>query len=439
MTVVATSALILATKRAIDGSSGGEANPYSSIPVGKVLQQSLGLGGSDLRQCQVNQASLTKGDELAHKAQALAEDKDYQGAIDQYNQALDSYKKYPGLDCLQAISALTEKGKCEHTLGLVHNYENTLRTLVDVSEKGYNSRHQQVASCLENLGDFLCSENRPREALPFLQRAFDIRLKGAGMESGDTAYAMSQLAHCHLDLKNFKDADGLYIQAIAVYQKLDGNGFSQAQQIARENLANSYCWQDRYKDAMDCEMAVLSDLEKKNLGDSYYAANTLTSAAGTAERQDDLQKMHEFLNRAQKIALSLDKSEDAPKRAEIFGEIADAYSDDEDFKNELSARRLSLESYKSIKYLQQEDQENLAQGLVKAGSCSLKLKDLGRAQDYFGQALSQARDNQQIRVKLRDNKEQIQEYLKYIEKDKRAGRDATIKMQATELKEILVS
>ena len=248
----------------------------------------------------------------------------------------------------------------------------------------------------------------------------DIRVKGAGLENGDTAYTISQLAHCHLDLKNYQQADDLYNKAIAIYVKLDGDGFSESQQIARENLANSYCWQNRYKDAMDSQLALLADLDQRNLSHSYYAASALTSAATTAQRQNDRVKLHEYLSRAEKIAAELDHSqaEDGLKRADLYKDIAEAYNDDDDFKDELVARQHSVESYKGLKYPQQEDREKLAQSLVQAGSCALKLKDYSEAQDYFGQALTQAKENEEIRLKLSANKELFKEYLQYIEKDR---------------------
>jgi tetratricopeptide (TPR) repeat protein len=437
--LTATSFTILGVKKIFDGAAEVNSDPYNQVPVKKVLQESLGLGGNNFAQCQANQDNLTRGDLLSRKAELQEEDKNYKAARELYEESLESYKKYPGLDCLQAVAALSEKANCEDQLGLEREREKTLNILVEQAERAYNSRHQQVARALESLGDLLCGENRSAEALPLLKRACQIRMEGAGMESSDTAYTISQLAHCHLDLKNYKEADDLYKKAIATYQKLDGDGFSEAQQIARENLANSYRWQSRYKDAMDCEMQVLSDLEKRNLSKSYYAANMLTSAASTAASQNDKAKMHDFIDRAEQIARSLDKDEDAAKRAEIYNDIADVYADDESYKNELIARQHSLECFKLLKYPQQDDQEKLANSLVKAGSCALKLKDLSQAKEYFGQALSQARENEEIRIKLRANKQQIQEYLQYIEKDKRAARDATMQMQASELKQILVS
>ena len=126
-------------------------------------------------------------------------------------------------------------------------------------------------------------------------------------------------------------------------------------------------------------------------------------------------------------------------KADLYKDIAEVYDDDDDYKSELNARENSVLAYKNIKYPQQDDQINLAQNLVRAGSCALKLKAFNKAQEYFGQALSQARDNQEIRLKLKGNKEEIQEYLKYIEADKKSALDPNIKMQASELKQMLVS
>ena len=158
----------------------------------------------------------------------------------------------------------------------------------------------QVAAALESLGDLLCSQDRQSEALPLIQHAYEIRAAGAGLDNGDTAWTISQLAHCNLDLKNYQEADNLYKKAIAIYEKLDGDGFSESQQIARENLANSYRWQSRYKEAMDSEISLLDELEKKHLGYSYYAASALTSAASTAQSEKDSNKMREYLARAEK-------------------------------------------------------------------------------------------------------------------------------------------
>ncbi len=446
VTLTGTSALILLTKKVYDGETDQQMAPYNRMPLTKIFRESFGVGGKNMAQCRANQEILNKADSLTYKEDSLvrslddkASDKAYKEAAELCQQSIEYYKQYPGLGCARGVSALSELARCQEKLGLVHEREATLRTLVQQAEIAYNSEHQQVASALESLGELLCADNRSAEALPLLQRAYNIRMKGAGPQSADTAYTMSQLAHCYLDLKNYKEADELYIKAIAAYKSLDGDGFSEAQQIARENLANSYCWQDRYQDAMDCEISVLSDLEKNNLGTTYYAGKALASAGDVAARQQNKEKMQEYLGRAEKIALALNKTEDAPKRAELYNDIAEGYNDCEDYKNELTARQNNLASFKSLKYPHQEDQENFAQSLVKTGYCALKLKQLNLAKDCFGQALSQARDNQDIRSKLRANKEQIEEYLRYIKQDKRAARDATMKMQASELKQILVS
>jgi tetratricopeptide (TPR) repeat protein len=437
VTLLGTTALIMAARSAFVGTANQEANPYNSLPVGKVLSQTTNMDAKSIKQWSANRASAEKGSQLASQADLMLQNKQYQQAVDTYAKSLACLEQYPGLGSMLATEVLTRKAKCEDKLGLDAEREKTLRTLVDASAAAYNESHEQVAAALESLGALLCDKNRQREALPLIERAMDIRVKGAGLDSGDTAYTISQLAHCQLDLKNYKQADDLYQKAIAIYEKLDGDGFSESQQIARENLANSYRWQSRYKDAMASEVNLIYELEKKNLGNSRYMANTLTAAASTAQSQKDRAKMQEFLSRAEKIAIDCGPTF-SNQAAEIYSDIADTYDEDDDFKNELPARQSSIGLYLKLKYPQPEEQEQLAVNLVKAGACALKLKDYRKAQEYYGEALTQARDNQDIRLKLKANKGQIEEYLRYIEKDRRAGQDATMKMQATELKQMLV-
>ena len=92
-----------------------------------------------------------------------------------------------------------------------------------------------------------------------------------------------------------------------------------------------------------------------------------------------------------------------------------------------------------MKYRQDDDEKRIAQSLVRAAYCSFKLKNMGGARDYYAKALVQARDNQDIRLKLKDEKKPIEEYLQYIEKDKRTHQDAAVQMQAHELKELFLS
>lgn len=481
--LVGTSAFILAVKNACETVESKADGEYSSVPLRKIFMQSSGFSGTDfnfdeknVEQWKNNQFVLERANKLQSEGSQKAAEEDYKGALDQYNLALNCFKQYPGVGCLQVVSLLQDKARIENDLGMTAEREKSLRLLVEAATQTYNPRHQQVASALESLGDLLSDADRQKEALPLLERAYDIRVKGAGMESGDTAYTMSLLAHCQLDLKNYAKADELYKKAISIYQGLDGEGYSESQQIARENLTNSYRWQNRYKDAMDSDMAVLAYLKTKKLDNSVYAGDAYCSAASTAQSMKDRGKMKEYLSTAEKIAdsglahqesiaqdrdaaaeadikrlkdagitpeVDDDKKDesvwDYRRGAELYSDIGNVYDYDDDLKGELAARQKSLDCLQKLKYPQSEDHKQIAQNLVRAGYCSFKLKDMTRAKEYYGQVLAQARKNQDMRLKLKDNKKQIEEYLQYIEKDKRAHQDADMQMQAHELKELFLS
>ncbi|MBS1989531.1 MAG: tetratricopeptide repeat protein [Cyanobacteria bacterium SZAS LIN-3] len=446
VTLVGTSALIFTIRNVFADANNQDENVYNSLPMRKMLVQSTGLSGADgniseksIYRWEENQNILDKANSLQAEGVTAAANKNNKGALELYEASLEAFKQYPGLGCPQVVVLLTDKARLEGELGLTAEREKTLRLLVEAAEKSYNPRHAQVAIALEALGDLLCDRDRESEALPLLQRAYDIRLKGAGLESGDTAYTISLLGHCYLDLKDYSKADDCYKQAIEIYHKLDGEGFSESQQIARDNLANSYRWQNRYKDAMDSDMALLAELKAKKLDSSYFAAGAYCSAASTAQSQKDKAKMHEFLNEAKKIADTMTQASDLRKSADIYNDIGDVYDDEDDLAGELMARQKSLNCLKELKYSQKEDKEQIAVNLVKAGYCSFKLKDLPRASEYYGEALAQAKSDEDIRVKLKDNKKQIEEYLQYIQQNKRTHQDATMQMQANELKELIVS
>jgi len=439
VTLLGTGVLIFAVKNAFEGAASKEANPYNAVPVRKIVLQATGLDGKNVSQFQQNQLAQSRAEKLISEATKLSQDHDYRGAIALYDKSLEELSRYPNLGSILAVQALTEKAACLDKTGAREEREATLKLLITASEASYNSRHEKVAIALESLADLLCEENRQSEALPFLERAYDIRVRGAGLQNGDTAYTVSLLAHCHLELKHYKQADALYQEAIAMYEKLDGDGFSESQQIARENQANSYRWQNRYKEARASDLDLLEDLKTRHLENSIYAAGALTSLASTAQSENDRKTMQECLNQASAIAAALDKKEDDHKQADLYNDIADVYNDADDYKNELAARETSIEIYKNLKFPQDEDQLQMAHNLIKAGACALKLKAFDRAQDFYGQALNKARENQDIRLKLKGDKAQIAEYLKYIQHDKRARLDSNMQLQANELKEMLFS
>ena len=129
VTLIGTSALILAINNIFTGSADQETNPYNSLPVSKIVMQAVGFDGKDFSKCATNQATIARADALINQGTQMAHDRDYRGAIDCFAESVECLKRYPGLDCIQAVVALTEKAKCEDQLGLKAEREKTLRTL----------------------------------------------------------------------------------------------------------------------------------------------------------------------------------------------------------------------------------------------------------------------------------------------------------------------
>ena len=414
VTLVATSALILTLRNAFVNASEDDSVAYTRVPIAKIFAQSIGYDGEHLDRCLKNQQIAIKAQRLDLEAGRLLEQNQAQRAYDLENESIDLFKIFPGLNCIQAVGALEGKAECEAKLGLLEEREKTLRLLLDISTQTFNANHEKVASAAESLGDLLSNADRQREALPYLNRAYDIRSKGEATNSPKLAYTASLLAHCQLDLKAYEKADELYNQAIIIYKQQDGNGFSESQQIARENLANSYRWQNRQKEALACELAVLQDLKDKHLANSTFAAAMNVSAANTSQDSHDSISMKKYLSAAEEILAHLQGPSDERERAQIYNNLADVYHDDSQYKAELSSRQLCIQNYQALKYAEDDDQSELAQNMIKAGSCALKLKDFAQAKTLYAQALEKASTNQEVRLKIKADKAQLLEYLAYL-------------------------
>ncbi|MBU6452507.1 MAG: tetratricopeptide repeat protein [Cyanobacteria bacterium REEB67] len=451
LTLAGTSALILAAKDAFIGASREESNSYNSMPISKLISQSFGYDGKNLANCRANQQIMSRTFKLMIEADKLIQAEQFEKAYPIDCDALALVEKFPGLNCLHAVDILTAKAECEAKLGLRAERKKTLETLIVATEGTYNGMHERVAAALENLGDLLDDEDKQSEAIPYLERAYQIRLKGEGANSERTAYALSLLAHCQLDLKNYKEADRLYTQAIAVYEKLDGEGFSESQQIARENLANSYRWQNRHKEALACELSLIDDLHKKHLQNSLYMAAAFTSAADTSQDSGEKKLAEQYLTEAEAILSELDAKSDGREKANIYKDMADIYHEQGNSRAELTARINSIENSKTVKYSDDRDQIELAQNYLHAGGCALKLKDFDQARQFYSQALARARDNEEVKIGLKNDKEPLQkdwqkdlrEYLKQSHKHMQ-GKPAdriqigAMKAEETEIMDLLV-
>jgi tetratricopeptide (TPR) repeat protein len=451
LTLAGTSAMILAAKEAFIGASREEGNAYNSMPISKLISQSFGYDGKNLANCRANQQIMSRTFKLMIEADKLIQADQFEKAYPVDCDALALVEKFPGLNCLHAVDILSAKAECEAKLGLRAEREKTLKTLVVSTEQTYNGMHERVASALENLGDLLDGEDRQSEAIPYLERAYQIRLKGEGANSERTAYAASLLAHCQLDMKNYKEADSLYAQAISIYEKLDGDGFSESQQIARENLANSYRWQDRHKDALACEIALIDDLRKKHLQNSLYMAAAFTSAADTSQDSGEKKMAEQYLIEAEAILSGLDAKSDGREKANIYKDMADIYHEQGNSRAELTARINSIENSKTVKYTDDQDQIELTENLLHAGGCALKLKNFDQARQFYGQALAQARGNQEVKIGLKNDKEPLQkdwqkdlrEYLKQSQKHIQSKsvdntQIGALKAEESEIMELLV-
>jgi tetratricopeptide (TPR) repeat protein len=312
------------------------------------------------------------------------------------------------LDVIKNMRIRAEKQK---EMGQDGEREATMRRAVDITATDLGPMHKEVAESLDQLGKFLSDKNRYSEALPFLRRAYDIRQKGESEYCDKNAYTGSLLAECLMNLKNYPEADELYKRIIEFYKQSDQDGFSEGQQRAIENLANSLRWQERYKEALALEEEEIATLKKAPQANGILMASAYAAAADTAQDANDAVSAKKYLALASETLNAATKN-DSRTRAEVFGQMADIDHELKLPRDEMVARENCDANYEAQAAFLDDDQKgDRAENLMKAGACAIVLKDPTKATAFYQKALDQSNKDAVVHAKLLEHKDWLRYFL----------------------------
>jgi len=86
-------------------------------------------------------------------------------------------------------------------------------------EKLLGAEHPDVATCMNNLGDFYCGRGRYSEAEPLIRQALAIREKSLGPEHRKVATSLNNLAVLYTIQGQYTAAEPLFLRALAIGKK----------------------------------------------------------------------------------------------------------------------------------------------------------------------------------------------------------------------------
>jgi len=144
-----------------------------------------------------------------HMRQGVALDKEgrYGEAVREFSAAVEA------ADAAQLPGTLDSLGVLYRQLGQYPESEKCHRRAIALLEG--TGRSLELATALENLGGLRLVQNRPSQAQPLYQRAYDLRVQAGSTRVGQTVHGLAQSAHAQ---RHYGEAEDYYRQAAVVLQ-----------------------------------------------------------------------------------------------------------------------------------------------------------------------------------------------------------------------------
>jgi Tfp pilus assembly protein PilF len=116
-------------------------------------------------------------------------------------------------DAAQLPGTLDSLGVLYRQLGRYPEAEKCHRRAIALLEGA--GRPVELATALENLGGLRLVQNRPSQAQPLYQRAYDLRVQALDRRVGQTLHGLAQAAHSQ---RHYDEAEDYYRRAVRVLQ-----------------------------------------------------------------------------------------------------------------------------------------------------------------------------------------------------------------------------
>src|SRR5262245_32634562 len=149
---------------------------------------------------------------------------------------------------------------------------------LEIRERLLGIEHRDVAAAINSLAGIYTGKGEYVKAEPLYKRALDIREKGLGKDHPDTAESLNNLAALYSEQGKYVEAEPLFKRSIDIYEKTLGKDHPDTAE-SLNNLALLYVQQGKYGEAEPLHNRAL-DIREKALGkDHPTTAQSLNNLA----------------------------------------------------------------------------------------------------------------------------------------------------------------
>lgn len=244
-------------------------------------------------------AGAVQWDKLCKDAQAAANNKDYDRAIELYKEAL-----------AEAESSNLEEGlqaKTVNDLALVYDQQGKpeqaeayLKDAIAIKEKKFGPNCAEMAPNLNNLARHYIKQGKPELALEQLERSRSIIEAKKGPESSDLAPVLNMQAKIYTETHNYGQAEQALRRTVALTKAMNSRS---AQIVALNNLATVLRNQGKTQEAEEIlkQSGEVTD-QSVAAGDANAAHNkaaSLTKLAAAKREQGKFEEAEPLLKEAE--------------------------------------------------------------------------------------------------------------------------------------------
>ncbi|MBZ5511055.1 MAG: tetratricopeptide repeat protein [Acidobacteriia bacterium] len=165
-------------------------------------------------------------------------------------------------------SILSELGTLCMYHGLFSDAEAAYVRALRIRESDPATTDRELAVSLNDLGSFYRRTERPRPAVPLLERAAKLSEKAGGAESADFASTLENLAIAYRHTGQQQMAEPLYARVLAIRENLYGPNHPRVG-LSLDNMAVFYASEGKYKEAEQYSRRSVEIFEKAPLGPDH--------------------------------------------------------------------------------------------------------------------------------------------------------------------------
>ncbi len=271
---------------------------------------------------------------------------EYELSRDHHKEALALREFVHGKRTFAAANSLHNLAGALLELGKVDEAEPLRRAAVAAAEGALGPDHPQVAAFLKGLGNVYVNRSDYRTALPYFQRAYDIRRKALGESHPEVASALADLAIVTNFDGDAESALQMHRDALKMREAAYG---PRHVQVARSHASICSLLMDmeRYDEAQpSCEQAL--EIRREVLGDDHPdVAGALDRLGSLAHKRGRFDEAIAFHQRA--VEIKQRTIGDAPDLAVSLGNLASSQRRNEQYdealRNLLDAKEVLEKAY----------------------------------------------------------------------------------------------